>query len=172
MQPVKAAVHAEVEQRAALGEQSVVGLHGQLRPARRVEPQHVGAERPGALPCQLLDHGTGYLCAAAALQALARQSARGGTQFRELSLARTAHWLLGQPREVTETPSPSDDDDERTWLTTLDSAAGPVTTVLPPGRLDDEPLTWPRALSRYGADDAAWPRLPSRCPTPGSAHLD
>ena len=24
-------------------------------------------ERPGALPCQLLDHGTGYLCAAAAL---------------------------------------------------------------------------------------------------------
>ena len=28
-------------------------------------------ERPGALPCQLLDHGTGYLCAAAALQALA-----------------------------------------------------------------------------------------------------
>jgi len=128
-------------------------------------------ERPGALPCQLLDHGTGYLCAAAALQGLTRQSARGGTQFRELSLARTAHWLLGQPREVAETPSPGDDD-ERTWLTTLDSAAGPVTTVLPPGRLDDEPLTWPRALSRYGADDAAWPRLPSRCPTPGSAHLD
>ena len=38
----------------------------------------------------------------------------------------------------------------------MDSAAGPVTTVLPPGRLDDEPLTWPRPLSRYGADDAAW----------------
>ena len=42
------------------------------------------------------------------------------------------------------------------WLTTLDSAAGPVTTVLPPGRLDDEALTWPRALSRYGGDEAAW----------------
>jgi crotonobetainyl-CoA:carnitine CoA-transferase CaiB-like acyl-CoA transferase len=28
-------------------------------------------ERPGAMPCQLLDHGTGYLCAAAALHALA-----------------------------------------------------------------------------------------------------
>ena len=113
-------------------------------------------ERPGALPCQLLDHGTGYLCAAAALQALARQSARGGTQFRELSLARTAHWLLGQPREMAETPAPGDD--EQTWLTTLDSAAGPVTTVLPPGRLDDEPLTWPQPLNRYGADDAAWSR--------------
>jgi hypothetical protein len=45
MQPVMAAVHAEVEQRAALGEQSVIGLHGQLRLVRRVEPQHVGAER-------------------------------------------------------------------------------------------------------------------------------
>ena len=42
------------------------------------------------------------------------------------------------------------------WLTTLDSAAGPVTIVLPPGRLDDDALTWPRALSRYGGDEAAW----------------
>jgi hypothetical protein len=112
-------------------------------------------ERPGALPCQLLDHGTGYLCAAAALQALARQSARGGTEFRELSLARTAHWLLGLPRETAEAPLPGDDDG-KAWLTTLDSAAGPVTTVLPPGRLDDEALAWPRALSRYGGDEAAW----------------
>jgi hypothetical protein len=110
------------------------------------------------------------LCAAAALQALARQSARGGTQFRELSLARTAHWLLGQsletlpretlpretlPRETPEPPPPGDVDGQA-WLTTLDSAAGPVTTVLPPGRLDDDALTWPRALSRYGGDEAAW----------------
>jgi crotonobetainyl-CoA:carnitine CoA-transferase CaiB-like acyl-CoA transferase len=112
-------------------------------------------ERPGALPCQLLDHGTGYLCAAAALQALARQSARGGTHFRELALARTAHWLLGLPRAATADALPGADDDQ-TWLTTLDSAAGPVTTVRPPGRLDDEALAWPRSLSRYGGDEAAW----------------
>ena len=41
----------------------------------------------------------------------------------------------------------------------MDSAAGPVTTVLPPGRLDDEALTWRRPLSRYGGDEAAWSRL-------------
>jgi hypothetical protein len=117
-------------------------------------------DRPGALPCQLLDHGTGYLCAAAALQALARQSARGGTQFRELSLARTAHWLLALPRDAPgSAPAPAPADDGQAWLTTLDSAAGPVTTVLPPGRLDEEPLTWPRPLSQYGADEAAWSRL-------------
>jgi crotonobetainyl-CoA:carnitine CoA-transferase CaiB-like acyl-CoA transferase len=116
-------------------------------------------ERPGALPCQLLDHGTGYLCAAAALQGLARQFARGGTQFRELSLARTAHWLLGLPRDAAApapAPAPAEAG-EGAWLTTLDSAAGPVTTVRPPGRLDDEALAWPRWLSRYGGDTPAWP---------------
>jgi crotonobetainyl-CoA:carnitine CoA-transferase CaiB-like acyl-CoA transferase len=135
-------------------------------------------DRPGALPCQLLDHGTGYLCAAAALQALARQSARGGTQFRELSLARTAHWLLGQPREAPPGEAPPGEAPRRealagdgsaapgsrartgeadpAWLATLDSAAGPVTAVRPPGQLDGEMLTWPGPLSRYGGDEAAW----------------
>jgi crotonobetainyl-CoA:carnitine CoA-transferase CaiB-like acyl-CoA transferase len=130
-------------------------------------------ERPGALPCQLLDHGTGYLCAAAALRALARQSVRGGTQFRELSLARTAHWLLGQPRvTLPGETSPRDTlpgdgsaapgsqaragEAAPAWLTTLDSAAGAVTTVRPPGQLDGEMLSWPARLSRYGGDEAVW----------------
>jgi len=117
-------------------------------------------ERPGAMPCQLLDHGTGYLCAAAALRGLARQSTHGGTQFRELSLARTAHWLLGLPRDVGSSPAPvpaaAPADGGGTWLTTLDSAEGPVTTVRPPGELDDEGLAWPRSLSRYGGDQPAW----------------
>jgi hypothetical protein len=141
-------------------------------------------DRPGALPCQLLDHGTGYLCAAAALQALARQSARGGTVFRELSLARTAHWLLGLPRDssgpaVTAgsagAPGPAAapgsrapaDGTERDWLTTLSSAAGPVTTVRPPGQLDGETLSWTEPLSRYGGDKAAWSLLPGAVSRPG-----
>ena len=118
-------------------------------------------ERPGAMPCQLLDHGTGYLSAAAALQALARQSTHGGTQFRELSLARTAHWLLGLPRaEAAPVGSASADGDDQGWLTTLDSADGPVTTVRPPGQLDDEVLAWPRRLGRYGGDQPAWRLAP------------
>ena len=60
------------------------------------------------------------------------------------------------PRETAAAP-PSGEDDGQAWLTTLDSAAGPVTAVLPPGQLDDEALTWPRELSRYGGDEAAWP---------------
>jgi crotonobetainyl-CoA:carnitine CoA-transferase CaiB-like acyl-CoA transferase len=67
-------------------------------------------ERPGTMPCQFLDHGTGYLCAAAALRALAGQSAHGGTQFRELSLARTAQWLLSQSRGAAATAAPGSAD--------------------------------------------------------------
>jgi hypothetical protein len=133
-------------------------------------------ERPGAMPCQLLDHGTGYLCAAAALQALARQSVHGGTEFRELCLARTAHWLLGLSRDAA-APSGSlatADGDDPAWLVTLDSADGPVTTVRPPGRLDDEALTWPRSLSRYGGDQPAWGPAqlagPVSWPGPASVH--
>ncbi|MFD0918176.1 CoA transferase [Saccharopolyspora rosea] len=104
-------------------------------------------ERPGALPCQLLDHGTGYLCAAAVLDGLRRQAAEGGTWVRELSLARTAHWLLGQPRtaprERATDPAP--------WLVRI----GDVTAVAPPGRVDGRPLRWQRPPA-YGADEPTW----------------
>ena len=108
------------------------------------------------MPCQLLDHGTGYLCAAAALRALAGQAARGGSYHCELSLARTAHWLLAQPRETAETRQIPADDGDRSWLTTVESGDGPVTTVAPLGRLDEDGFTWPGALSRYGGGRAAW----------------
>jgi hypothetical protein len=50
--------------------------------------------RPGALPVQALDHGTGYLLAAAILRAVTESRASGGTRLTRLSLARTASWLL------------------------------------------------------------------------------
>jgi len=113
-------------------------------------------ERPGALPCQLLDHGTGYLCAAAALRALATQAARGGTLFRELSLARTGHWLLSQPRGEPADAAASAEGDPGAWLTTVGSAEGPVTVVKPLGRLDGVELAWPSPLTWYGGDPPAW----------------
>ena len=112
-------------------------------------------ERPGALPCQLLDHGTGYLCAATVLRALAAQASRGGTLFRELSLARTGQLLLSQPRGEPVTAAAADGD-PGAWLTTIGSADGPVTTVRPLGRLDGMELAWPSPLTRYGSDRPAW----------------
>ncbi|MEU3825181.1 CoA transferase [Streptomyces sp. NPDC029080] len=51
------------------------------------------AGEPGALPAQALDHGTGYLLAAAVLRALTEQSYEGGSRLVRLALARTARWL-------------------------------------------------------------------------------
>ena len=113
-------------------------------------------DRPGAMPCQLLDHGTGYLCAAAALRGLADQAVAGGTQVRELSLARTAHWLLGSAAAGLAPASGGRAGGTADWLTTLGSAEGAVTVVRPPGQLDERELAWPSPLARYGGDRPAW----------------
>lgn len=71
------------------------------------------ASRPVPLPCQALDHGTGYLMAAAVLDALSRRELDGEVSSARLSLARTAELLKQFPatestsRVIAET-SPSD----------------------------------------------------------------
>jgi CoA-transferase family III len=106
------------------------------------------SEAPGALPCQLLDHGTGYLAAAAALDGLRRQSLAGGTYVRRLSLARTAAWLA-QHRAPEPDAAPAARSDATRWIQPIDD----VEAIAPPGALDGRPLVWPPRLTRYGADE-------------------
>jgi crotonobetainyl-CoA:carnitine CoA-transferase CaiB-like acyl-CoA transferase len=87
---------------------------------------------PGALPCQLLDHGTGYLAAAAVLAALTEQRKHGGSHLARLSLGRTAHWLLGESKVGG-------------------LAATPSATEARPGH---------GPAARSGAAALAWPGLP------------
>jgi hypothetical protein len=112
-------------------------------------------DQPGRLPCQLLDHGTGYLAAAAALDGVRRQSEQGGTRFFALSLAAAAGWLLSRPRTEGSGPDGQGRPASR-YLTTLQSGTGPVTMVTPPGTLDGRPLAWPPRLTSYGQDAPAW----------------
>jgi crotonobetainyl-CoA:carnitine CoA-transferase CaiB-like acyl-CoA transferase len=122
---------------------------------------------PGALPCQLLDHGTGYLIAAAVFEGLWSRAERVGTQFRYLSLARTAAWLLASSAPVPPDKSAIDETTEvEHWTVPLASESGPVRAIAPPGRLGGEPLQWPPAANRYGADEPVW--LPRQAPPGGS----
>jgi crotonobetainyl-CoA:carnitine CoA-transferase CaiB-like acyl-CoA transferase len=114
---------------------------------------------PGALPCQLLDHGTGYLMAAAALDGLQCQAEQGGTHFRYLSLAQTASWLMSAGRHVLSRPA--EPDDAAAWMVDMESRDGQVRAVAPPGRLDGEALRWPPVVSRYGADEPVWLPAPA-----------
>jgi hypothetical protein len=109
---------------------------------------------PGSLPCQLLDHGTGYLAAAAALDGLRRQRRRGGTIVRRVSLARTAWLIASTPSEPGSEVALDDKANKR--LTQLRADGHTITAVSPPGTLAGEPLCWPHAGRGYGADSAVW----------------
>jgi len=115
---------------------------------------------PGALPCQLLDHGTGYLGAAAVLDGLRRQIQAGGTHVRRVSLARTAQWLTSIPVESATTAGATDSVAEpgvAPPLVELSGPHGPVQAVGPPGRIGGRPLRWPARVPGYGVDPPAWP---------------
>ncbi|MFD9093812.1 CoA transferase [Streptomyces collinus] len=113
------------------------------------------AGKPGALPAQALDHGTGYLLAAAVLRALTEQSYDGHARGVRLALARTALWLT---REVR--PEPAADDagyaGPDAWLTETDSPLGRLRHALPPVSFADGPTDWSRPPAPCGTDPATW----------------
>ncbi|MFE3268155.1 CoA transferase [Streptomyces sp. NPDC059215] len=120
------------------------------------------AGRPGALPAQALDHGTGYLLAAAVLRSLTERSREGGTRLVRLSLARTAAWLvdgLARPAEEFARPSeerPRDAYEPGPWLTRTDSDLGPLTYARSPVSIAGGPADWTRPPGRWGTDAARW----------------
>ena len=61
--------------------------------------QQAGAGKPIPLPCQALDHATGYLMAAAVLSALASRQTSATVNHARLSLARTGEFLASYPTE-------------------------------------------------------------------------
>ncbi|WP_447007490.1 CoA transferase [Saccharothrix isguenensis] len=100
---------------------------------------------PGALPAQALDHGTGYLLAAAVLRALAD---RRGHHIR-LSLAGTASWLL---HDIDPSPARGDYDPEP-WLVETASPYGVLRHARPPFT---ERGTWAKPSSSWGSDEPRW----------------
>ncbi|MFD7282519.1 CoA transferase [Streptomyces sp. NPDC059862] len=111
-------------------------------------------EHPGALPAQALDHGTGYLLAAAVLRALTEQLREGYGQVVRLALARTARWLThgiaadGAGGPAYDGPAP--------WLAETDSALGKLRYALPPVSFEGGPGTWGRPPGVWGTDPVGW----------------
>jgi hypothetical protein len=101
-----------------------------------------GPSMPKPLPAQALDHGTGYLLAAAVCRALARQITSGEVTTARLSLARTARWLV----DLGETGDPAAKDfapaDAAPWLEPARTPWGPVERVRCPGRIDGFRPSW------------------------------
>jgi crotonobetainyl-CoA:carnitine CoA-transferase CaiB-like acyl-CoA transferase len=104
-----------------------------------------GDGAPGALPAQALDHGTGYLLAAAVLLALADRG-RGVAHTVDAALAATARWLLDAPRA----PRPAEPIEPTT------STAGGLTYALPAFTLPGGPRTWASPPTPWGRDRPQW----------------
>jgi hypothetical protein len=122
-------------------------------------------DEPGALPCQILDHGTGYLAAAAALDGLRRQRKHGGTPIRRLSLARTAWWVANTPDRACVEAKPGDE--KSRFLAEIPADGHTIRAVAPPGTLAGERLRWPHAGHGYSTDQPVW-----NSPTPGGPAAD
>ncbi|MEV6649285.1 CoA transferase [Streptomyces sp. NPDC051219] len=109
--------------------------------------------RPGALPAQALDHGTGYLLAAAVLRSLTERQRDGRGRHVRLSLAGTAAWLMHGIRGV---PAGDGVYEAEKWLGETDSPYGPLRHALPPLGFDGAPCDWSRPPSLWGTDRAVW----------------
>lgn len=122
------------------------------------EAQAAGVEGPKELPCQALDHATGYLMAFGAIMALMRKAEEGGSWHVRISLAQTGHWLsgLGRLADGFAAPDPAQADvadllDER------DTPFGRLTFVRHAAILSETPARWSRPPTRLGASAPLWP---------------
>ena len=122
------------------------------------EAKAFGRDKPKELPCQELDHATGYLLAFAAMAALARRATEGGSWHVRCSLAQTGHWFRNLGRIAgTACPNPKFDD-VRDCLEESDSGFGRLTAVRHSGVLTETPTRWARPSVPLGSDAPAWPQ--------------
>lgn len=121
------------------------------------EREAAGWHEPKHLPCQALDHATGYLASFGAMTALARRATEGGSWHVRVSLAQTGHWL--QSFELLPDGWTAPDvsiDDVRDCLETVQSEFGRVLGVLPAERLEATPAYFALPPARIGAHEAKW----------------
>lgn len=114
-----------------------------------------GVDRPVPLPVQALDHGTGYLMAAAAIRGLiGRLRGEGGATAR-LSLARMAALLtqFRSDRAVSNWADPTEAD----YASAIEATSwGPAKRAMAPATIDGAPMRWDRAASQLGSADPIW----------------
>jgi hypothetical protein len=113
-----------------------------------------GVDRPVPLPAQALDHGTGYLLAAAIGVALARRHTHGEVTTIRASLAGTANALMVRPTpgDLSLDPPTWTDDDTVPGAT----AWGPVRRVPLPVHVDGARGEWTIDAGPLGRDPARW----------------
>jgi len=116
------------------------------------------ADREGTrpLPCQALDHATGYLAALGATCALKRRAIEGGSYAVRISLAQTSNWLwsLGTVNGIDTPDLKLADIEHRLEVRT--TSHGEIKAIAPAERLSATPAHYVRDASLLGADAASF----------------
>jgi crotonobetainyl-CoA:carnitine CoA-transferase CaiB-like acyl-CoA transferase len=116
-----------------------------------------GQETPLPLPCQVLDHASGYFLALGALAALHRRATEGGSWHVSVSLAATGQWLraLGSMQNGHAAPDIGADG-AVPFLYTAPSGFGELTAVRHAALLSETPAVWDLPSVPLGTHAAAW----------------
>ena len=122
------------------------------------------ADRPVPLPVQALDHATGYLMAAAAIQGLIARLRDNRAVSAKLSLARTA-LLLTDHAGPSHGPADSGFRDDDYGTTIEDMPWGPALRLRSPVLIGGMPLLWTSPACELGSSQAVW-RGPVMPPAP------
>lgn len=119
--------------------------------------QAAGSAPPGKLPCQALDHATGYLAAFGAMAALRRRALQGGGWRVRVSLAQTGHWLQSLPRLEDGLRQPDLTQDEiAPWRQTMESPFGQLSAIAPVEQMPETPPHFDLPPAPLDAHAAAW----------------
>jgi crotonobetainyl-CoA:carnitine CoA-transferase CaiB-like acyl-CoA transferase len=124
----------------------------------QAEGEAAGVDGGKELPCQALDHATGYLLAFGAMMARARQAREGGSFLVRVSLAATGRWIwhLGRVAHGLAQKDPGLDDIQD-LLQIEASAFGELRGVRHAASLSDTPAAWDRPAVGLGTHPPEWP---------------
>jgi crotonobetainyl-CoA:carnitine CoA-transferase CaiB-like acyl-CoA transferase len=122
------------------------------------EAEAAGQSAPKVLPCQALDHGSGYLLALGALTALRRRMTEGGSWHVQVSLVRTGRWIrdLGRVPDGLACKAPSKEDIAE-FMEDSASGFGKLHAVRHAAQLSETPTRWDRPCEKLGTHPARWP---------------
>lgn len=117
--------------------------------------QWARSDRPTPLPVQALDHATGYMMAAAVINALETAALTGRASSARLSLARMAEQLVQTPQQLTgpniKTPGPEDFADQ-----VEHSSWGPALRLKPALQVGETDMHWTSPAQACGSAPARW----------------
>lgn len=113
------------------------------------------SDKPLPLPLQALDHATGYLMAASAIQAFSERLKTGRGGSARLSLARTAKLLVDAGHVLEQLPLRAEAPEDQ-GLVVEQTAWGQAHRLLAPVTISGTPLQWDLPAGELGSHRPQW----------------